>query len=47
MPRRDCLIPNSTVVLSLSKKDLPEKNPGSFDSILLLVTSLECGSTEK
>ena len=38
-----------SVVLSLSNKDLPEKDQGSLESILLLVTSLECahGSTEK
>jgi hypothetical protein len=30
--RCDDLISNSRVVLSLSKKDLPEKNPGSFSS---------------
>ena len=46
MPRCDDLISNSSVVLSLSNKDLPVKNQGSLESILLLVTSLECGSTE-
>jgi hypothetical protein len=47
VPRLDGLISNSSVVLSLSNKNLPEKVSGSLESILLLVTSLECGSTEK
>jgi hypothetical protein len=47
VPRLDGLISNNSVVLSLSNKDLPEKDQESLESILLLVTSLECGSTEK
>ena len=38
---------NSNVVLSLSNKDLPEKDQGSLESILLPVTFFECCSTEK
>jgi hypothetical protein len=47
VPRLDGLVSNSNAVLSLSYNNLPEKVQGSLESILLLVTSLECGSTEK
>ena len=46
MRRFDGLIANSSVVLLLSNKNLPEKDQESLELILLLVTSLECGSTE-
>jgi hypothetical protein len=47
VPRLDGLIANNSVVLLLSNKNLPEKDQESLELILLLVTSLECDSTEK
>jgi hypothetical protein len=47
VPRLDGLIANSSAVLLLSNKNLPEKDQESLELILLLITSLECGSTEK
>jgi hypothetical protein len=47
VPRLDGLIANSSAVLLLSNKNLPGKDQESLELILLLVTSLECDSTEK
>jgi hypothetical protein len=45
VPRLGGLISNSSIALSLSNKNLPEKVQGSLESILLLVTATSKAKT--